>query len=304
MNTQTAGQGKEFVYNTYAGFVEMLRPRCLAIENGANVIPGLTMNYSYVQETAQPTTYWIGENSGADVTPSIDTLQNKVLSPKQLMAQIQYTRTQLMQSPVAFDQFVSARLLREFGIAIDRACFASDVSAGVLTAPANAPTGGILLDASVPTIAIGTNGGNISANVAKVLALKTQLNTNNALNGFNPAFFTTPGLQGILESTVPPGLTYASNAYWFNNTLSGYKAVSTANLPTTINKGASGNVCHAVIFGDMSQLSLGVFGDIVLNLDPYTLLGQGAFRVVANQLVDVGLVRPTAFAKIVDALNA
>ena len=303
MNSLTAGQGKEFIYNTYAGFVEMLRPRCLVMENGANVIGGLTMNYSYVQESNFPVVQWLGENSGTDVTPTVDTLQNKVLSPKQLAAQIQYTRTQMSQSPVAFDNFVSQRLLREFGITIDAVALGgSYVTGGVITAPTNGPANGILLDANVPTVAIGTNGGNISANVAKVLALKTTLNTNNALNGFNPVFFTTPGIQGVLESTVPPGLTYASQAYWHDNTLSGYKAVSTANLPTTVNKGASGNICHTMIFGDMSQLAIGVFGDITLTLDPYTLLGQGAVRVVANQLLDVGCTRPTAFAKLVDAI--
>lgn len=277
----------------------------MAVANGAHVVGGLTMNYSYVQETAAPATYWIGENSGTDVTPVLDTLQNKVLSPKQLMAQIQFTRTQMAQSPVAFDQFVAARLIREFGIAIDAAAFGSYVSGGVLGALANAPSGGILLDGSVPTIAVGNGtspNNNISTHVASVLALKTQLNSNNALNGFNPVFITTPGIQGVLESTVPPGLTYASAPYWHDGSLSGYKAVSTANLPSTIAKGASGNICHAMIFGDMSQETIGVFGDIVLTLDPYTLLGQGAVRVVANQLLDVGLIRPTAFAKIVDAV--
>jgi hypothetical protein len=282
----------------------MLRPKCVTIANGANVIPGLTQNYKFVQENAFPSTYWVAENSGTDVSLSTDGLTYKTLSPHQLMGMLQFTRTQLAQSPVAFDAWCSEKLVREFGIAIDVAVFGNYVSGGVLGAAAGAPSQGILLDASTNVVHVGTggNGANLSGNIPALLNMKTSLNQNNALNGFTPVFYTTPGIQGICEQKPYPGLTYATTPVWFEDKMLGFKAVGTNNLPSAITVGTATTDCNAIILGDMRSMNIGVFGDIIVQIDPYTLMGQGLYRVIANQLADVAASRSNAFTVATDAI--
>lgn len=298
MNTGGTGQGKELVFNEYAGFIDLLRPSSKVIQLGAQVFGGLTNNLTFVQETAAPVTYWVGENSGADVTDTKIGTTQKTLSPKQLMAQLSYTRTQLMQSVEAMDSLIMARLVREHAIAIDAAAI------GYKSTVTNAPTGGILLDSGVPVTALATNGQAItnSASVAAVFGLKTVVNKNNALSDAC-AYLTTPDMQGKLEITAVPGATVAQAAWAFDK-LNGFKAVSSANVPANLDKGTSTGVCHPVIFGDFSNLIVGDFGALDITVDPYTLGGQGLTRILSNQLADIGITRPTAFAVIKDALNS
>jgi hypothetical protein len=220
------------------------------------------------------------------------------------MGQLQFTRQQLAQSPVAFDAWCSEKLVREFGIAIDNAVFGNYVAAGVLGAAAGAPSQGILLDAGVGVANVGTggNGANLSTNIPALLNMKTLLNTNNALNGFNPVFYTTPGIQGICEQKPYPGLTYATQPVWFEDKMLGFKAIGTNNLPSTVTVGTATTKCNSIILGDMTNMNVGVFGDIVVNLDPYTGMGQGLYQVIANQLADVGASRSNAFVVATDAV--
>ena len=296
------GAGSNFLFTEYGGFLEMLRPQSVLIANGADVMPGLTQNLKMIVESAQPATYWIAENSGTDVPVGAFGTATKTLSPHQLMCQGQFTRQFLIQQPLQFESKIQQILLRELALAMDLAGFGNYITGGVLTPLSGAPSQGILLDGSVPVVSIGTNGGNISANAAKVLALETTLNLNNALLGFNPIYMTTPGVQGILKSTVPPGLTYASAPYWHDNTLGGYKAIGSNQLPSTLNKGTANGTCNTVIMGDPKNLTFGLFGDLMVDLDDKTLLGQGAYRLIANQMLDVVCTRPTGFAVINDAI--
>lgn len=299
-----SGAGSAFGFTQYGGFVEMLRPKCLLTANGAEVIPGLSANYELVCETGQPLTYWQGENTGTDVPTSVDTLTTKTLSPHQLMAMTKFSRQQLAQSPLAFDSWIQGLILREMALAFEQAGWGNYISGNALTALAGAPTKGIFLDSGVPVIALGTNGGNISTNAAKVKAMKTKLNVNNALAGWNPLFFGTPNIEGVLEATVPPGLTYASAPYWADGKLDNFKAFGTNNLPVGLTKGTANGTCESLALGDPAHLVYGVFGDLVLTVDPYTLAGQGQYRLIANQMVDCALRRSTGFVVMTDAIPA
>ena len=296
------GAGSNFLFTQYAGFLEMLRPKSVLINNGAQVMPGLSANMKMIVENAAPSTYWIAENSGTDVAVSAFGTTTKSLSPHQLMCQGQFTRQFLIQQPLQFEAKIQQIMLRELALAMDLAGFGNYVTSGVLTAQAGAPSQGILLDPSVTVVALGTNGASISANTAKILNLETTLNLNNALLGFNPIYMTTPGIQGVLKSAVPPGLTYASAPYWHDGTLGGYKAIGTNQLPSILNKGTTNGTCNSVIMGDPANLTFGLFGDLMVDLDDKTLLGQGAYRLIANQMLDVVCTRPSGFAVINDAI--
>lgn len=299
MNTAGVGQGKELVYNEYAGFIDMLRPQCKVLSLGAQVISGLTNNYSFTQESSAPSVYYVGENPGTGVTDTKMGTAQKTLSPKQMMCAMSYTRNQYVQSVEAIDALLISKIVRETAIALDQAAI------GWKTQMSNAPTGGILMDGGVPVTSLGTNGAGITvaASTTAVFDLKTVVNKNYALTD-NCAYLTTPDMQGKLEKIAIPGVTAIAQASWANGKLNGYRAESTGNVPSNLDKGTATNQCHAIIFGDFSQLVIGEFGVLDISVDPYTLLDQGSVRIVSNYLFDVGILRPTAFAIIKDALNS
>jgi phage head maturation protease len=301
-----SGQGANYQFTEFGGLYEMLRPQSVLLSHGAKVFNGLTNNYKFLQENAYPSTYWVSENPGQDVATSYDGTTTKTLSPHSLMAKMIFSRQQLVQTPgtTPFDVLATSWMTRELAIASDIAGFGNYSTAGVLTALSGAPSQGILLDPGVQTVAggLGVNGGSISVDAAAVLNLKTLLNKANALNGFNPIYMTTPDIQGVLEKTVYPGLTYATVPYWYQDKLGGYSAIGTNNLPNSLTKGSAVGTCNAVIMGDPSNVAYGIFGDLILTVDPYTLAGQAQYRLIANQLMDVALLRPSAFAVITDAI--
>ena len=83
--------------------------------------------------------------------------------------------------------------------------------------------------------------------------------------------------------------------------VNGYPAYCTNQVPSTLVKGSSGAVCHAIIFGDFSQLYIGEWGVLDILVDPFAGKKQGIVEVTSHQLVDIVLRQPAALAAIQDA---
>jgi len=75
-------------------------------------------------------------------------------------------------------------------------------------------------------------------------------------------------------------------------------------VPSNLTKGTNSGVCSAIIFGNFSDLVIGMWGGLDLMVDPYTGSSAGTVRVVALQDVDVALRNTVSFATMVDALTA
>ena len=88
------------------------------------------------------------------------------------------------------------------------------------------------------------------------------------------------------------------------NTLLGYRVASTNLVPSDLTKGTSTGVCSAVIFGNFSDLMIGMFGGLDILVDPYTGSSTGATRIAMYQDMDVAVRHAQSFAAIKDVTTA
>jgi len=84
----------------------------------------------------------------------------------------------------------------------------------------------------------------------------------------------------------------------------GYGVSSTTLVPSDLTKGTSSGVCSAAIFGNFSDLMIGMFGGLDVLVDPYTGSSTGATRVALYQDIDVAVRHAESFAAIKDITTA
>ena len=68
---------------------------------------------SFVRQATGGTAYWMGENSGSDVTQADATIELVTLSPKNLMALTSFSRQLLAQSSFSIDNFILSDIAAE-----------------------------------------------------------------------------------------------------------------------------------------------------------------------------------------------
>ena len=74
-------------------------------------------------------------------------------------------------------------------------------------------------------------------------------------------------------------------------------------VPSNLVKGTSGAVCSAILYGNWSDLLIGMWGGLDVLLDPYSLSLSGGRRIVVMQSVDISVRHPESFAAMLDALT-
>jgi hypothetical protein len=85
------------------------------------------------------------------------------------------------------------------------------------------------------------------------------------------------------------------NDPWDN--LYGYKAEFTSNVLSTYDPGDAGNDASALIFGDFSQLIVGLFGAPSILVDETTGGLAGTVRLIVHQDLDIAVRNDASFAK-------
>lgn len=290
MDTATSNHGKELVFTERGEFIELLRARTKVLALGARFLPGLKGNVGFPKQKTANTVSWTAENPGSAVTATDAQTDLLVMTPKQAIAQSSLTRTLLAQSTPAADQMIMADLAKVHGIAIDAAAINGTGSSGQPL--------GILNTSGIGSVAGGTNG--LAPTWAHLTKLEAAIAAANA-DIAEMALLTTPGVRGQLKQTQQFASSSAIDAWtaWLNT---GYRADVSTNVPSTLTKGSSGAVCHALIFGVWSELLIGEWGAFELIVDPYTQAGKGLVVMTTNQLVDVAVRHAAAFAAMVDAL--
>jgi len=301
LQTIVPAQGGAAVFTEYAGWLQLLRNRTRVFQMGAQLFAGLRSNYSFVRQTAAAQTYWISENSGADVTDSTIAIQNVTMKPHILKGMLSFTAEQLAQAEEMFDALCNQELLKVHSIEIDRVALNGSGASGQPT--------GVLNQAGIGAVAMGTNGLSLATlGVQPFIDLETAVATANADLG-NLAYLTDVAIRGECKKTLEFIGVNGSNRIWQNTdqkdgsgTVNGYYAAATNNLPNNLVKGTSNN-CRATIFANWADLYIGEWGGgLELVIDPYTLAGQDITRVISRQLIDVALGHPGSFSAIKDLL--
>ncbi|MFG1371111.1 phage major capsid protein [Xanthobacter oligotrophicus] len=239
---------------------------------GARVLNGLTGNVSIPRETASPAIGWVAENAALSAGDA--DFDSITLSPKHAGALSEYSRNMLMQASPDVEALLRQMLARNLATAIDRAAIAGG--------GANQPKG-VLATAGIQTAAVSTS---IFEVVARAQALADAENV-----GAARAILTTPGIRKTVATKLDgQGRPIGADVVFLG-------------MPTVFSNLApiSGSPAeHALIYGDWSELLIGVWSEIDILVNPFesTAYAKGNISIRAMATVDVAVRHPKAFVSV------
>ena len=269
-------------------FVDALRPTLVTASLGARMMSGLSGDVAIPALNAKTAVGFVAENA-APAAEGAPTFRQITMSPKTVAQYVDLSRKLMMQSDPSVEQVIRDDMLRQFAAKIDEVAIEGGGS--------NEPTG-ITQTSGIGSVAIGTNGGALT--YAKIVDLEKEVAVDNAMGG-NMAFLTNPKVIAKLRTISKQTSGVEGNFIMDpNGTVLGYDVASSNLVPSDLTKG-SGTALSAVIFGNFSELMIGMFGGLDVLVDPYTGSAAGTTRISMFQDVDVAVRHAESFAAILDA---
>lgn len=283
--TTSTGNGGYTIEDGVVSYVEALREKSLALELGAQYMGGLVGNFDVPRENAVYSPSFKTENAAA--TESSPTYARAAFAPKRLTGFMDVSKQLLVQSAVAIESFLRNQILAGHAEALDRVAFAG-------SSASDEPVG-ILNDADVGVVAIGTNGGAITKALIEQMVQALE-----EAKGMTPGtrFIGSPILKKIMKNIA---IDAGSGLFLWgkDGEVDGVMADVTTHVPKNIAKG-SGTDLTALILGDLSNTMFGQWGGTEITVDPYTQALNGLVRFVPAQYVDFHVIQPGRFQVIKD----
>ena len=291
--TTSPANGSNIIAEDYmAGeFIDRLRAALVIGNLGARMMTGLKGDVAIPKMGSGATVAFVGENSAP--SESAQTFSQVTMVPKTLASFTDISRKLAIQSDPSVEQIIREDILQSFARKIDEVA----IEGG----GANEPTG-ILGTNGIGSVAIGTDGGAVT--FASLVSLEREVAVDNALMG-NLAFLSNPKVVAAMR-TIPRQTSGVEGNFILNDTnvLLGYNVASTTLVPSDLTKGTASNVCSAMIFGNFSDLMVGMWNSPDVLVDPYTGSSAGTIRIAAFQEVDVKVRHAESFAAIQDITTA
>lgn len=301
-----AGTGGNLVATNLlaSSFIDVLRNNALIMQMGPTVLSGLVGNVAIPRATAATQTYWVTEATA--ITESEATFDQVTLSAKQIGARSQYSRLALQQTTPDIEQIVRNDLARVMALGIDKAAISGTGSSGQPT--------GILNTSGIGSVAMGTNGAAFTDSASgstsgldQLIALEGKLDVANALNG-NLYYLTNAKVVQALKKlktaygeylwTAMDGVTTTGTPGGVN----GYQVMRSNQVPSNLSKGTGTNL-SALLFGDFSQLIIGMWGALEILPNPYgSGYNAGSVDIRAMQTCDIAVRHAESFAAITDII--
>jgi HK97 family phage major capsid protein len=288
LDTATTNQGKELVFTEPGPFIEYLYNRMVVKDLGAVTMSGLQGNIAFPKQTGKASGSWVTENPGTDVADSNLTLGQVLMSPKTYQSSSAYTRQLLAQSVVDIDNLVRADLAKDVALALDRAALMGDGADG-------APKGIAAITGVQAYTMIADTGTGGKPAYADILAMEQKVEDVNAdtLGGFG--WVTVPSIKALLRQTPILANTIALPVWQSGDTIDGYPARITNQLPKDLEKSTGDNLT-VMILGIWDQLLLGLWGSgFELVVDPYRLKKQAIIELTTFIMTDVAIRQAPAF---------
>lgn len=294
VGTSTAG-GHTVATDLMAGdFIEILVNQSAVLDQ-AQMLTGLRGNVAIPRQTGAVTAYWVAEAGSA--TASDPAFNQLTMSPKTVTARSGYTRSLLLQSELAIEQFLRMDLAQQLTLAVDDGLLNGDGTGNTMT--------GLRNFSGIGSVAIGTNGG--APTWGTIIDLKTEVAVDNALmiNGRpnNVGYLFNAATEGTLQQTqITP--TYGDRMIVpaEGGRVAGYGYRVSNQLPSNLTKGSGTNLSSAV-FANWYEQIVGMWGGLDVMVDPYTNSHTGSVRVSAFLSVDTGARHAEAFASCDDIVT-
>jgi len=288
VGTDSAGGFLRPTDNLGDQFVDALRARLVFSELGARFMSGLTGDVAIPKLATGVSAGFVAENGA---TSEVNAVFSQVtMSPKSLGAFTDVSRLLMIQSDPSVEQIVRDDLLNAIAQKVEDVAIEGGGS--------NEPTG-ITGTTGIGSVAIGTNGGSLTWQAITDLVKEVEVD-NAAINGNSLAYLTNPKVKSHMASTSKVASTDSvmlleapyDNVY-------GYNLAVTNNVPSDLTKG-TGTALSALIYGDFSQLMIGLFSTPDILIDPYTAGSSGAVRIRVMQEIDVAVRHAQSFAACLD----
>ena len=250
-----------------ANFIELLRNNSVLQQTGSTVLTGLSGNLSIPRQGAAGTAYWVSESSA--VTESQQTIEQVNMTPRTVGAMTDISRKLLIQSSVDVENMVRNDLAKIIALEIDRCAL---YGLGNTSEPLGVHN----------TTGISTeNVGNNDPSWADVVNMESDIAVSNALTG-SLSYVTRANINGAMKvKAKDSGSGLFVND---NGTVNGYPCYVS-------NQVEAGDIW----FANWSDLIIGYWSGLDLQVDPYTGGASGTVRVRVLQDTDVAVRHPESF---------
>lgn len=292
LNSASQSAGGALVADTHVGEVlSPLRAHSVALAVGAVVLTEMTGGQAILPAfDADIQVSWVDVNTTPpDEVPAGDPSFNKVILVPRTLAATVTVSSMLVRDGArnpGFEIVLRREILKALMAELDRVILSGSGS--------SVEPGGILLNADVPSVPIGENGGIPTWDL-----LAQMEDTSKAEHG-KGVFVTNSAVRKKLRTTVRgSGLDYV----WTGADLLGKPAFVTDSIPGNLTKGTGTNL-SGMIFGDFSNVFVGLWGSSVLDIviNPYTK-GPGKVEITAFLDVGIGIRHGAAFARCTDIVT-
>ena len=269
VGTNTAGGNLVSTDLDAGSFIDLLRNQSILDQAGATVLTGLTGNVAIPRQSGAATAYWVAESGSP--TESAQTIDQVQMSPKTCGAFTDYSRRLFIQSSIDVENMIRTDLARVIALEIDRV--------GLYGTGGNSQPLGLKL-----TNGIGTE--DFSANTptfAECVALETDVSGSNALAGA-PVYLMNSAMRGGLKTATKD--SGSGQFVMEGGEVNGYRAIVSEQVES-----------NDLWFGNFSDLVIGYFSGLDLQVDPYTGSTSGTVRVIALQDVDIAVRHAASFSR-------
>lgn len=265
------GSGAELIQNNLlaGSYIEVLRNVMVMTQAGATMMPGLKGTVDIPRQLSGASSVWLTAED-EDASESEATFDQVSLSPKDLACYTEVTRRSLMNSTPSMEGIVRNDLIIAQALGIDLA--------GLYGTGANGQPRGVKNQTGINTVDFAAAQPTFpeTVNMVKEMLL------DNSLFG-SLGYITDPngwehGL--ITEKFASTGKTLIAE----NGTINGHGY----QVSNQIEAGDW-------FFGNWSDVLIGEWGGLELNVDPYTHSLKGRVRFVTFKTTDVAVRRPQSF---------
>lgn len=273
-------------------FIDILRTSLATRRLGATVLNNLVGNVDVPRLKASATALWVQEN--AAITASDVQFDKVQLVPHHVGAIVEYSRNMVQQASPDVENI----LRNDFAALLARALDAAAING---TAASDEPTG-ILQTTGVIDVPTGAAGGAPTwANILLTIAGVAGENALQGSLGFLTNSKVTAKCSTVLKSSADTSSSFILDGPG-DTTLAGYPLVMSNLVPSTLEKGASGAVCSALIFGNWSDLLIGYWSSFDVLVNPFSEVAytKGNILIRGMLTADIAVRQPKSFAKIAD----
>ena len=287
VNTVTGGatQGAELVGTTYMPerLIDALWNKTFLSALGTDSMTGLIGNASFPVISSNAVSVFQGETAALPAAQGLTT-GLKSISPKQMTSKFMYSRQMMIQGLPNIEAKILDQLYQSISQKLDQVALTNTGT--------TLSTLGLMSDIT-QIVAAGTNGA--APSLALFYQMRKALVNALTFDG-NLGWAISGSLNETLHTTLKDA-TNTNSGYILaeeQSTLASLPLVWSQNIPNNLTKGTGTNL-SAAILGDWSQLLIAQWGNIVVQIDPYTAADNSQIVIRSYSFWDMLIKRLNAF---------